>query len=108
LLVEGSTHAPLQLTSLPGQETEHVPPLHTWPLGQAVPALPMPPVPQPALAPQYSLLVDGSTHVPLQLISLPGQDTEHIPPLQTWPERHCAPALPASPSPQPAVAPQWC
>jgi hypothetical protein len=108
LLVDGSTQVPLQFTCVPGHETEQVPPLQTSPLGHAVPVLPVPPVPQPAVAPQCWLLVDGSTHVPLQLISLPGQDTAHIPPLQTWPEGHWTPALPASPAPQPAVAPQWC
>jgi hypothetical protein len=104
-LVAGSTHVPKQFTSLPGQDTEHAPPLHTWPGGQAAPA-PPPFVPHPAVAPQYWLLVFGSTHVPLQLISLPGHDTEHLPPLQTWPDGQFVPAVPASTFPQPVVAPQ--
>jgi hypothetical protein len=83
LLFDGSTQVPLQFTSLPGQDTEQVPLLQTWPLGHALPALPMPPVPQPAVAPQCALLVVGSTQEPLQLISLPGQETEQAPPLQT-------------------------
>ena len=50
--------------------------------------------------------VKGSTHVPPQLIWPPGHETWQLPPLQTLPDAHAAPALPP-PSPQPAVAPQF-
>ena len=50
--VAGLTQAPPQLTSVPGHETEHMAALHTSPLGHIVPALPIPPVPHPAVAPQ--------------------------------------------------------
>jgi hypothetical protein len=44
--------------------------------------------------------------VPPQLICAPGQDTPHVPLLQTLPAVQATPPLPVSPAPQPAVAPQ--
>jgi hypothetical protein len=44
--------------------------------------------------------------VPPQLICEPGQDTPHVPPMQTLPAVQTTPPLPVSPAPQPAVAPQ--
>jgi hypothetical protein len=49
----------------------------------------------------------GSTQTPLQLISLPGQETEHAPRLHTSPEGHWVPAVPASPAPHAPLAPQY-
>jgi hypothetical protein len=107
-LVVGSMHSPPQLICVPGHVTWHPDGVHTSPsVRQFVPALPASPAPQPAVAPQYWLLVDGSTHLPLQLISLPGHETEQLPPLHTSPAGHCVPGLPASPSPHAPVAPQY-
>jgi hypothetical protein len=107
LLVVGSMQVPLQLISLPGQVTAHPLGVHTSPrVVQFWPALPIPPVPQPAVAPQYWLFDVASMQVPLQLISSPGHETEHWPLAQTSPDAHCVPAPPVSPTPQPAVAPQ--
>ena len=96
--------APLQFTSVPGHETEHVPELQTWPLAQVVPALP-PVTPHPVVAPQWVGSVLGVTQAPLQFTSVPGQETEHVPELQTWPLTHVLPALPPV-TPHPVVAPQ--
>jgi hypothetical protein len=90
----GSTHLPPQLTSVPGQDTEQAPALHTSPEGQSVPALPASPTPQAPLAPQYWLSRDGSMHTPLQLISEPGQMTEHLPLLHALPAGHTVPQAP--------------
>jgi hypothetical protein len=90
LLASGSTHEPPQLISLPGHDVPHAPPLHTWPALHAVPALAPVHVPD---APQYVLLVVGSTQEPPQLISLPGHDVPHTPPVHAWPASHAVPAL---------------
>jgi hypothetical protein len=105
--VVGSTHTPLQFTCEPGHDTEQVPALHTWPLAQLLPALPAPPTPQPAVAPQWIGSVIGSTQTPLQFTCVPGHDTEHVPALQTCPAAQLTPPLPLPPLPQPSVAPQW-
>jgi hypothetical protein len=97
----------LQLIWLPGHETAQVPRPQSCPLTHEVPGLPASPVPQPAVAPQYWLFEVGSTHVPLQLIWLPGHETAQAPRLQSCPLPHAVPALPASLVPQPAVAPQY-
>jgi hypothetical protein len=104
--VFGSTQTPPQLTCEPGHETEHEPLLHTLPLAQTAPALPLP-LPQPAVAPQWVRSVAGSTQTPPQLTCEPGHETEQVPALQTLPLAHTAPALPVPETPQPAVAPQW-
>jgi hypothetical protein len=98
----GSTHLPAQFTCPPGHDTEHVPPLQTSPTAHVIPAF----APrQSALAPQNFRSVTGSTQVPPQLSCVPGQDTAHVPALQTCPLAHAAPAAPPL-APQPAVAPQ--
>jgi hypothetical protein len=97
---------PPQLTCEPAHDSAHVPPLQTLPAVHAVPALPVPPTPQPAVAPQLSRLVSASTQVPPQLIWLPGHETAHVPLAQTFPAMHAVPALPVPPTPQPLVAPQ--
>jgi len=76
------------------------------PLPQAVPGLPAPLSPQPRVAPQNWLFETGSTHPPLQLICVPGHETEQMPFAQIVPFAQSTPRLPASPAPQPAVAPQ--
>jgi hypothetical protein len=68
LLVLESTQVPPQLIWLPGHEIWQLPLAQTFPAMHAVPALPVPPTPQPVVAPQLDRLVMGSTHVPLQLI----------------------------------------
>jgi hypothetical protein len=60
-------HVPPQSIWLPGQETWHVPLLHTLPLVQAVPAVPLLALHAP-LAPQLEGLVLGSMQTPPQLI----------------------------------------
>lgn len=82
VLLFGSMHAPPQLISLLGQLMAQPLDVHTCPDPHHAPALPEP-LPQPSVAPQCWLLVDGSMHPPLQLISLPGHDTEQEPPEQT-------------------------
>jgi hypothetical protein len=99
LLEVGSMQVPPQSISLPGHETEHCPLPHTCPEGHATPALPEP-LPHPSAAPQCWLLVDGSMQPPLQLISVPGQDTEQVPPEQTWPLGHDVPPAQPAPTPQ--------
>jgi hypothetical protein len=59
---------PPQLICEPVQDNPHVPPLQTLPAPHAVPALPVSPTPQPAVAPQFNRFVSGSMHVPPQLI----------------------------------------
>ena len=98
-------HVPPQLIWLPGQETLHVPPLHTLPFVHALPALP-PPFPQSPVAPQCVGLSRGSMQVPPQFTWLPGHDTWHEPALHTLPLVHADPALPP-PIPHAAVAPQF-
>jgi hypothetical protein len=69
LFVVGSTHVPPQLMRPTWQLGLHVPALQMVPDEQGLPAdPPASAAPQPAVAPQYALLVLGSTHVPLQLI----------------------------------------
>jgi hypothetical protein len=81
--VVGSTQTPLQLTWVPGHETSHAPVLQTCPFAHAVPLLPVPFEPQPAVAPQCMASLVGSTQLPPQLICVPGHDTEHAPALHT-------------------------
>ena len=97
---------PLQLTCVPAQVLEQLPALHTCPLPHADPAEPMPFCPQPRVAPQCCRSLVGSTQAPLQLIWAPGQETEQVPATHTAPFWQVVPADPASPTPQPAVAPQ--
>jgi hypothetical protein len=92
------------LTWVPGQVTAQLPLLHTCPATQTLPSF----APwQSPKAPQYPRSVCGLIQVPPQLICEPGQDTPHVPPLQTLPAGQTAPPLPTSPVPQPAVAPQF-
>jgi hypothetical protein len=107
LLCVGSMHVPLQSISLPGHETEHWPLAQTSPDGHCVPALPASPAPQPAVAPQWCWSEVGSMHLPPQLISPLGHETEQAPPLQTCPAGHCVPGLPEPPAPHAPVAPQY-
>ena len=80
LLVCGLMQVPPQLISGVGQLTPHMPPLQTSPPVHAVPAFaPL----QLPLAPQFELLVFGSMQLPPQLISVPGQETTHVPSLHT-------------------------
>jgi len=102
----GSMQVPPQLISVPGQETWQLPLLHTCPEMQTCPALPAPAVPHPDVAPQKELLDAGSTQLPPQLISVPGQETWQVPVLHTCPSRQAIPAVPASAAPHPSVAPQ--
>jgi hypothetical protein len=88
------THVPPQLISLPGHETEQLPLLHTSPAGHCVPGLPASPSPQAPVAPQYWSSLDGSMHKPLQLTSVPGHETEHLPPLHALPVGHAVPHPP--------------
>jgi hypothetical protein len=98
------TQVPPQFTCPLGHETEQLPAAQTWPEAQTVPPLAPWQLPE---APQLSRLVCGLTQAPPQLIWPPGQDTWHVPPLQTLPVVHAVPALPpALPTPHPAVAPQ--
>lgn len=97
------SHVPLQLLSPAWQERLHVPTEQAWPAMQALPALAPAQVVE---APQYRALVAGSTHDPLQLISVPGQDTPQTPALQAVPAAHGVPFEPTLFTPQPAVAPQ--
>ena len=101
---------PLQLICVPGHDTLQLPLPQTFPPLHVVPALPAPlPVgigPQPGVAPQYVGLVFGSMHVPPQSISVPGQETWHVPFAQTFPLLHAVPALPDPPTPQAPLAPQ--
>jgi hypothetical protein len=78
-------HLPPQLISLPGHETEHVPPLQTCPDTHCVPGLPAPLAPHAPVAPQYWSSFDGSMHRPLQLTSVPGHKNEHLPALHALP-----------------------
>jgi hypothetical protein len=106
-LVVGSMQAPPQLTSVARHDVVHEPVEHTCPDGQAIPAVPLSAVAHCPVAPQKALLDAGSTQLPPQLISVPGHETWQVPVLQTWPARQGIPALPpASPVPQPDVAPQ--
>jgi hypothetical protein len=101
-----SMQVPPQLMSPDWQLRAHVPALHTWPVRHALPAEPAPPVPHPAVAPQYIREVVGSTHVPLQLMSPAWQLSAHKPLLQTCPLLHIAPVVPKDRVSQPATAPQ--
>jgi hypothetical protein len=99
---------PPQSICVPGHEIWQVPFAQTFPLLHAAPALPAPPAPHAPVAPQLVLLESGSTHVPPQSISFAGHDTWQTPFAQTLPFAQATPALPpASPVPQPEVAPQY-
>ena len=80
LLVFGSTHVPLQLTSPCWQESWQVPPLHTWPGAHTAP--PFCPL-QSSVAPQNVLLVFGSMQVPPQLRRPCWHVRPHVPALQS-------------------------
>jgi hypothetical protein len=77
---------------------------HTWP------AVPASATPQPVVAPQKPGFVLGSTHVgvpfTVQSTRPPPQFAWQEPDEQTSPAPHVTPAVPASPAPHPAVAPQ--
>jgi hypothetical protein len=96
----GSMQVPPQLIWPPGQDTWQVPPLQTWPEMHAAPALP--PAQSPD-APQWARSVCALTHVPPQLICVPGHDVAHVPLLHTSPEAQAVPALAPT---QWVVAPQ--
>jgi hypothetical protein len=105
--VSGLMQMPLQLISPVGHERAHMPPLQTWPFTHCVPRLlPASSTPQPGVAPQKVGSVAGLMQMAPQFTSPVGHETEHTPPLQTWPFRHSVPAEPASPMSHPAVAPQ--
>src|SRR5436305_1445996 len=86
-------HVPPQLICVPGHETLHAPLLHTFPLVQAVPAVPEAALHVP-LAPQLVELVLGSMQMPPQLICVPGHETWHVPLLHTLPLVQAVPAVP--------------
>jgi hypothetical protein len=98
-------HVPLQLVSPDWQETAQVLDEQTWPAEHGTPAEPLP-APQPAVAPQYWLLVAGLMQLPPHAISVPGQESVHVLATQTLPEPQTDPAEPL-PLPQPALAPQY-
>jgi hypothetical protein len=77
------------------------------PVPQAAPALPTLPTPQPAVAPQYDELVVGSMQAPPHATSPVGH-VQPEPLAHDAPVGQTAPALPTPPTPQPAVAPQYC
>ena len=79
--------------------------MHTCPAEQLAPALPPASPPQPLVAPQYWLLVVGSTHPPPQSTRPEAHVVPHTPALHTVPPPHTAPLLPPL-APHPEVAPQ--
>jgi hypothetical protein len=89
-LLSGSMHVPPQLMRPLWHVKEHTPPLHTSPLAQIVPSLP---VLQSPLAPQYWLFVIGLMHVPSQLMRPLWHVSEHTPPSQTSPSAQFVPAF---------------
>jgi len=102
VLVLGLTHDPPQSTRGAAQTDRHEPFEQTG----VLPVHAAPPV-QPGCTPQWLLSLRGSTQTPLQLTSPGGQLIVHEPPLHAVPLGHTVPAEPpASPTPQPAVAPQ--
>ena len=103
-LVSGSMHVVPHLMRPGAQESEQAPSAQTSPASQVLPGEPLS-APQPAVAPQYSRLVLGLTHPPLQSTRSAGHERAHTPLAQTCP---LGQALPASPpvAPQPGVAPQ--
>jgi hypothetical protein len=110
-LLVGSMQAEPQTTCPDGQA--HVEPVQRAPLPtvelQMLPELPMPPAPQPAVAPQCDPSVDGSTQTPPHSICVPGQVTAHAEPTQTLPSSaQLIPSVPAEPAPvvQTPLAPQ--
>ena len=103
-LGEGSVQTPPQRTSPPPQLVLHDPAVQTVPAPHVAPAEP-PVVPQPDVAPQYALLVVGSTQVPLQVTWPAAHVRVHTPALQTVPPPQTDPEEPPA-VPQPAVAPQ--
>jgi hypothetical protein len=88
-LLVGSMQAAPQSTCPDGQA--HVDPAHTAPVPtvelQMVPELPVPPTPQPAVAPQWEASVDGSMQTPPHSICVPGQVTAQLEPTQILPSR---------------------
>jgi hypothetical protein len=99
-------HVPLQLISPAWQVTTHTLLPHTDPAGQVSPAVPTPAVPHCPVAPQYWLLVVGSTQDPPQSISVCRHDVWHALPEQTSPAGHVMPTEPLPPVPHSPVAPQ--
>jgi hypothetical protein len=95
--VSGSMQLPPHSTRLEGQESWQVPSEHTSPAAHEVPSLA--PVQSPE-APQYPRSVCGLTHVPLQLICEPGQDTAQVPAPQTWPAGQTLPSFAPVQSPE--------
>ena len=106
LFEAGLTQPPLQLICVPGHETAHVPEAQIGRCRRWFPGFRASLAPQPGVAPQNWLFEVGSTQPPLQLICEPGHETAHVPVAQTMPLPQVVPGLPASPAPQPAVAPQ--
>jgi hypothetical protein len=92
------------------QLTAQVPLAQTVPAVQTLPAVPASATPQPAVAPQKLGLVVGSTHVacPLtvQRTRFFAQVAWQVPTEQISPPPQVVPAVPASPTPHPGVAPQ--
>jgi hypothetical protein len=109
-LVVGSTHVPSQSTWPPPQVGLQVPLAQTFPFAHTLPALPLPLTPQPVVAPQNAPLLVGSMQVgvPLTLHRMrpAPQVAWQVPPEHTVPLVQSVPAVPASPTPHPSVAPQ--
>jgi hypothetical protein len=89
----------------PGQE--HAALEQVCPAAHVVPAVPASATPQPAVAPQNVLFELGSMQFPLQSIWGAWQVSWQEPPEHTSPAAQVVPAVPASATPQPAVAPQY-
>ena len=72
-----------------------------------MPALPVPPAPHPAVAPQKTGLLEGSMQVPLHWTCEAAHVTAQAPaPLHTVPDAQLVPGDPASPAPHAPLAPQ--
>jgi hypothetical protein len=99
---------PPQFTRPVGQDTAHVPPLHTRPSVQAFPVLlPAPTLVQSPAAPQWPLSVFGLTQTPPQFTLPVGHETAQAPATQRLPVAQAAPPLlPAPESLQLPAAPQ--
>jgi hypothetical protein len=94
----------LNAPSPPDETGKHELSMHPNPVVHVNPAMP-PLTPQPAVAPQYVLLLVGSMHEPPHATSVPGQPQPLV--VHTAPGMQLMPALPPA-VPQPAVAPQYC
>jgi hypothetical protein len=97
--VFGSTHELPQFTCVPGHESVQTPFAQTVADVQIAPGSARQLV---RLAPQWTELLEGSTHVPLQFVSAAEHVTAHRPLLHAWPAGHTTPgeALQSLPAPQ--------